>query len=631
MKKGFLSIFGAALLAVPSMAQQELPAGVQALLAAPAQATEGQSPARRAADYSALAALPENTDSFFVLSHVEDWLLPLLVKAGGAGEMLTYAGLFDSVAMGTSPGATEDLQRLSMLGSCIRGAEAVASLQNAWAAQASPVMQRKMVGQQRKLNQEMLQKMLEGTENFHLAPVYLVLSGKAGSELLMHQLSGFPFMVPLEPASPLELVLKDSWRGFVLHANRLSLEDLGLPPEEEARLRKNLQDARVYFLVKAVGTKLVVALCSHPEELSIPVDASASVLASPVAARLDAYAEKRVYMAARSSAALMGIQRHSFLECCRILAEYMKGTFRSSAVEASPAEPLLQAADAISRLQEMLGKMLPPVEQPEWCFVLRKEDTVQLLSETDALGLRMEAAPLPCWSYFAAPDSMLYMGVPTMSNDNLPTLKELLEPFDAVAEGVAAQRETPEDAAVCRTEWGKVKGVLSALNHMCGTIGKSASLVWARHGESIPEALVFPVADKAAFEASFQELCRHAEMKIHGKTSGPDGISVYTLGEGVGAPLVTVADAAVAVGPDAAFNTRLVQPSPAPAIPGIVFRVNPGLLAESFMQAPESTAQESAEYAAFWRTLKGTLKDVQGAYSVHENTAILRVDFHLQP
>lgn len=572
-----------------------------------------------------MAALPENTDSFIVLSRLDEWLLPLLLQAGAPAEAMAYAGMLESVAVGISAAGTEDLRRLSTIGTRIRGAEAVAHLQAACAADVVAPMQRRMVGQQRILNQETIHHILAATENFHLSPMYIVLSGKPGSEMLMHQLSSLPFMVPLEPNGALELVLKDSWRGFVLHANRLPWAELELPPAEEEQLKSNLRDARIYLLLKAMGTKLVLALCSRPEQLQTPAAAASSVLAGPTVARLDAYADDPVYLAARSSAAMVNLQRDSFMGGCRMLAAYAEGVFRGMAADNPSGKNSAKAAEAVVQLRNMLEQILAPVKHPEWMLIRRRGNTVHLECETDAQGLSLEVSPLPCWGAYTAPDTLVYAGMPHATCAAIPALEDILAPAGNVAEGLAEHLQSPEKAAELRSRWTQMKESLVFLKTIYEASGKSGTLVWARVGEHAPETLVIPLADRGAFEEGVRSLLTLHRVPYRTQSSQEDGSSVYFWNEETEPLYLTVENTAAALGNDASFNKCRLPLSPAPPVPGAVFRLNTKPLVELIVRD-----MSPADAAPFHR-LENLVECVEGAYSVHGDKALLRIDCHLHP
>ena len=194
MNKLALLSFALAFLQLPAPAQLaanplEKLAGLQAeALSAPL------SPDARNKVYSALAGLPADTDSFVVVNRLGE-LAALALEVESPVPWAEMASELDGAALGITRRTVEDLQRLQPLFQLLSVAET--DIADTWVAKAQDDAARAIVAVQREQQVADGASLVQATKDFHLAPIYMVLTARPGGEGLMQQLSMLPLMMPL--------------------------------------------------------------------------------------------------------------------------------------------------------------------------------------------------------------------------------------------------------------------------------------------------------------------------------------------------------------------------------------------------------------------------------------------------
>lgn len=319
------------------------------------------SPRARANAFSALAALPADTDSFFAIAKLGELLSGEIASVIPGADV---AAELDGFALGMSEAAAQDLQRLMPLFQVLTEAES--PLGEEWCAKAAPDAARAIVAQQREARYRAGELLVQATRDYHLSPIYMVLSCKPGGESLLHQLSVLPLMVPVGADSPMVLMARGSSRGFYLRGDALDLSKAELAPEHEEQIARNLQQARLYVMAEVQGNKLVLVICSNLEEVKHPRRVSQSLLGSDKMAPFDALMQRDALALGSCSPTVVSMREQLNLCTYRITASFMGGVFRRLAGE-NPA--MAAAADALDSLAQQLDTLVPPRTEAEQVMV----------------------------------------------------------------------------------------------------------------------------------------------------------------------------------------------------------------------------------------------------------------------
>ena len=131
---------------------------------------------QRSRQFSALGALPADTESFLAVSRIGE----LVERAGLDDSVMPETGLIaglDSLAVGVSAGTTADIERLMPL---IRTLSAMQLQEKAerWSEAAHADAARAIVAVQRELSDVSGEQLVQATQNLHLSPIYFVLTAQ---------------------------------------------------------------------------------------------------------------------------------------------------------------------------------------------------------------------------------------------------------------------------------------------------------------------------------------------------------------------------------------------------------------------------------------------------------------------
>ena len=368
MNRASLVSLALALSAVPVFAQTPeapLPELLEKAVLSPASA----SVAERAAAFPALAALPMDTDSFLAVSRLGE----LVTMAGGADAaaampMLAMAGGLEGFALGVSGDAARDLQRLAPLLELLTQSQP--GWMEAWMNQAEPAAALAIVAQQREDTEKNIEQLLQYTKDFSLAPIYMVLTAKPEMQMLLHQASMLPLMIPVEPGGPVELTAQGAWRGFCIKGNLVDLADAGLSPEQEASLKENLAKVRVYVMARVVGNKLVLAITSNMDMVKLPASADKSVLASDKLSAFDSCMNKAPWALSYTSPGLVNLSTNLDANGYRSVARFVGNVLRRVGKQ---NDRCARAATALDSLEQSLTALVPPSSHAEKLMVWQDE------------------------------------------------------------------------------------------------------------------------------------------------------------------------------------------------------------------------------------------------------------------
>lgn len=373
---------------------------VRMLQQAEGETVPSQSLKKRAAAFSAMAALPADTDSFLAVSR-----LGQLVGLVGESVMFPGADLLtelDSLALGMEKKTVEDMQRLMPLIQVL--SDTNQELGESWGARANADAARAIVAQQREDAQAAGEQLVAATRDFHLSPIYMTLSCRPGGERLLQQLSVLPLMLPVDPDGPYEMTVRNGWKGFCLRGDKVPVESADLAPEHEDALKQNMQTVRLYLLARVFGNKLVLVLCSDLEEVRLPARVENSVLNTEQMALFDSCLQHEPWVVGYSSPEVVNLRESMNLQSYRSVAAFMRGIFRNLAPQ---GEQFQAAADAVDSLLGQLDALMPARKHAEQLAVW-KSDAVYIRMVTDAGGQRFEPGQITCLPLSRAGDTIFY-------------------------------------------------------------------------------------------------------------------------------------------------------------------------------------------------------------------------------
>lgn len=434
--------------ALPVLAQQDVPPLLPLLeQAVPAQASA--SVEARSSAFSALAGLPVDTDSFVAVSSLGE--LAAQLGAGAAVPGAELAEALDGLALGVSRDAAQDLQRLAPLFELLGNQP---GFEESWLAQAEPGAARAIVAQQREHQQRRAANLVELTADFRLFPIYVVLSGQPRAQMLLHQLSLLPLMIPVEPGGPVELSAQGAWRGFCLKGNLLNLDDAGLPPEQESQLKANLENVRVYVMARVLGNRLVLAITSDMNLVKLPAGAADSLLASEKLAAFDSCLSRKAWAVGHTSPALVNLAQQLDRSSYGSVAGFVGGVLRRMGAQNADCA---RAAEALDSLVAQLKVFTPAARHPEQ-FMVWQDDAVYLSLVSDARGVEFLPGALSQSAPGHAGDNNILFAESTplrQTGAPMPELPAVLDNLTALLQGCRTTLR-PEYAA----------GIESHLQHL---------------------------------------------------------------------------------------------------------------------------------------------------------------------
>ena len=407
----------------------------------------------RAAAFPALAALPVDSDSFLAVGRLGE--LAALAAGTDAMEalpMLALAEGLESFALGVSADAARDLQRLAPLLELLSASHP--GWQEAWLNQAEPAAALAIAAQQREDAARSAEELVEYTRDFRMAPIYMVLTAKPEMQMLLHQASMLPLMIPVDPGGPVELTAQGAWRGFCIKGNLVDLSDSGLSPALESQLKVNLEKVRVYVMARVVENKLVLAITSDMSMVKLPSSLDKSLLASDKIRSFDGGMRKSPWAVCHTSPELVNLSEQLDSDGYRSVAGFVGSVLRRAG---KLDERCARAAVALDSLVQGLGSLVPPCRHAEKLMVWQ-EGTLFVHSVTDARGHCFEPGEISRQSYTASGDCILYMESTPFQSDPqvMPAIPSMLDNLRTVLNGCKATLR-PEHAADIEEQLNKLE------------------------------------------------------------------------------------------------------------------------------------------------------------------------------
>lgn len=478
---------------------------------------------QRAQKFSALGALPADTDSFLALRGLGGLCSKFAGADAATGLPVAAMGsMLDGFAVGMSEGAVRDVQRLIPLFKAVMDAQE--ELSEKWLEQAEPGAALAVVAQQREAQRRIGEQLVAATKDFHMAPVYMVLSSHPDGQLLLYQLSALPYLLPLEPGGALEWVVQGQNRGICIRGDKLDLSEADLAPEHEQQVRESLRNVRLYIMMRVLQNRLVLGIASCLEELKW-LDAPAdSVLATERMAGFDPFMQRDAMALGYASEAMVNMREELNLQSYRSLAQFMGTVFTRLAGENTAAAA---AAGAIERLVKMLELLTPPRKGAEQFMVWKDKDFYVDL-EVDACGQSFEPGTLRHLSLAEAPGTALYAECTMPKGLPAVEVKTVLDDIQLVQSGFVSTVK-PEFRA--GTEEQKMMlGQLSpafiqlaaGLQSLGSALGDNvAMLVQENTAATVPQqaaavSLRASVKSAAALEAAEQQFCSAGQVVAAG-------------------------------------------------------------------------------------------------------------------
>lgn len=381
--------------------------------------------------FSALGALPADTDSFMVVNKLG--LLAGKVQAlVSPVPDLELAAELDSLAVGITTRTVQDLQRLQPLFQVLSAAQDEAA--ETWGAQANAAAARAIVAVQREQKAADGDKLVQATKDFHLAPIYLALTARPGGEMLLQQLSVLPLMLPMSTDAPIEMTVRSGWRGFCVHGSMLDLSAAELAPEHENQIQANLQKARLYVLARTVGNKLLLVICSNPDEVKIPARYADSALAAPQMAAFDSILPRNAWAVGYSSPSVVKLREELDFFDYQYAASFMERVFLRLAGE---NEACAAAAIAVKSLLAAASQVLPAQQGAERVSVW-EEDALYVHLVGGAGAQHFAPAALRYPARANAPATVFYAESTPVKGTPLLDIPALLDDVEAVQRGYTA-------------------------------------------------------------------------------------------------------------------------------------------------------------------------------------------------
>lgn len=556
------------------------------------------SPRARALRFPALAALPADTDSFLALRELGQ-VADILAGADSASG-IPLAGLgsgLESFAVGMSGRAVQDLQRLMPLFQVLAGSQS--ELPEQWLQKARPEAARAIVAGQREQHHRLGECLVEATRDFHLAPIYMVLTCKPESASLLQQLSVLPLMVPVEADGPLVLMARGSSRGFYLRGDAFDLSAAELPPEQEEQLARNLQQARLYVMAEVIGNKLVLVVCSHLDEVKLPSRAADSLLGTEKMAAFDGLMQRDALVLGHSSAAVVNMR-----EVINLCAYTEGASFVQAVLERLGRDnaAMLPAVESVRYLQQQLAALNPQKQEAEQLMVWRDTHGLCLQLETDACGQSFEPGALVCESCADAPETVFYAegtalrGIPRL--DVPRVLQEVACVQQAYLATLEPQHARPDSGDVCAWQqalpaWQKA---FSAAQQVAATLENGAALVLREVDGNVPGSVSLRAgtSDAAAMQAGLTQLREGIGALWE---EGAAALEDLQLRQEKDALLLT------------SGNGQPLEASPeaTPVPGGLVFSLNLPALARVLKRSSSDVAGEVEQLSARVEALQGSL------------------------
>lgn len=432
----------------------------------------------RAGVFSALGALPYDTDSFFSISHLGELADFLQRETSGISGAELASGL-DGFAIGVSARTVRDLQHLKPLFEVVAAAQT--DWVDIWGESANDEAARAIVAVQREQMAADGEKLVQATRDFHMAPIYFVLTARPDSigEALLQQLCVLPLMVPMGSDAPIEMTMKGGWKGFCVQGDWMDLSNAGLSPEHELQVKKNLANARLYVVSRMVADKLVLAICSNLDEVKIPSRLDNSVLASPVMAGFDTAMKRDSWVVGYSSPAVVKLREESDLFDYQYAASFMEKVFSRLA---SGNAACATAASSVKALMEMVKSVLPHQHGAERLAVWKDDGIcLHLICESDST--QFSTGRLRFLHHAHEPGTVIYAETTPVNSSSSVDVPAVLNHVENVQKGyidtVKTERaaEVRESVALLQQHRRVVELIASIMQKLGGAMHDSSAIL----------------------------------------------------------------------------------------------------------------------------------------------------------
>ncbi len=433
---------------LPALYAQDAPGVLNELHGMLAESAAALAPKARARCVPALGLLPADTDSFFALAQLDKLISCVSAqKEEFTGVELASALVdeLDSIAVGVSPRCVQDMQRLQPLLQVLRSNLGLVG--ENWRMQANDAAARAIVAVEREQQFIDGETLVQATQGFHLAPLYMVVSAKPGGESMLQQLSVLPLMLPLSTDNPIEMTVRSGWSGFCVRGDRLDLSMAELTPEQETAIMRNLEKARLYVVTRVVGNKLLLVVCSNLNEVKIPARVSDSVLAAPLMTAFDSRIRRGIWALGYSSPAVVRLREELNLHEYLNAAFFMEKIFSRLAPE---SETYAQAAAAVRSLVQKSEALLPRQQGAERVMVWG-DKPIRIYMSGSAAGQCFAAGDLRFPEYAARQDTAVYFETTPWKGGVEMKPAEILDEVEKVRKGYSLSLSPGEEECLVST------------------------------------------------------------------------------------------------------------------------------------------------------------------------------------
>lgn len=553
----------------PVWAQDAVPSAAVADVVTKMTAPVAKMTAEQRAQYlSAAAYIPSTVDTWLCVSNIGR-LLKVTVSdtAGQSQDMMTnlMRGL-DSLAVGVSPEAAEQLKVLVAAMTRQSAAEMVVDMAASWSLAAKEGFAPIIKAQAEVANVDVNSLVA----SLQIKPVYAVLTVKP------------------EQAGPLALMVGLGAAGLMQEAQSSVVVRNGFTG---ADFSKALDvPSPLYVMYKLEGSSLQVVLCADPAQVAMAASPAESVLSAKNLN--DANINANTMLTAcigDGMAQLNNIQSDGMLQA---VADFVAGSFRKMA-EASPAmgRPGVAAADAVQALHNQIKKWMSTTDGTGQCYITWDKNVRVEVSGKVTPGVGYGPAWLTQPALLDDANVAFYAeSSPVTGNPVKPA--DLLAPTESLCSGLIAsfKPEVAQEWQVAYDMWMTLAPERESLCQSIQTLGNSltgsdAMVVLApTEGQPTAAAYFSAVKDRAGLSVAWQQMQKSvdaaaaklgsekpvsSQMPIASTTEGSLGIHTVTCCEdpsGTMSASVVVSDKALAMGNSVTLNKRLVA-APAPSIP----------------------------------------------------------------
>ncbi len=412
--------------------------------AAPAPVT----PEQRAGVFSALALLPQDISSFYVLTDI-----------GGNMRRLAQRGSFpelrvedlpaeilalDNLAFATGMATPATCDFMSMLVECFRTRDVAEEFASCWKAEARADLADTIAQALKEGAMAAANRKISPAQPLRIPTGYVVLTVKPGQEQLLQEL----FTCYLSQLQDVQ----EEWISPVTNENGFSgiRMDLGKKHEadraagviidhaEEQAFADELARHRFCLLMRHQGNALIIAACEDPQELKLPEAPAESLLGTGMLGDADSRLDKGMVMAAHLSKEASTLCQEFNNHYLGNIAEGIRSVFARLAEVDAPNKPAYdKAAAATEALHSALFSFMRPISRPTDCLAWCDGDLHFTLS-ADAQGFSYSPGKLRLAGMAQASGTALYAETtPILPGTELPSAAAMAEAMLDLAKGIS--------------------------------------------------------------------------------------------------------------------------------------------------------------------------------------------------